>query len=118
MLLLIGTFSQFLLQFPRGIIADRFGRRKVILLSSALSIGSPLIYLMATHWTHLAPALVLGSIGVLSMPARNALVAESLPADKRNSGFAAISTVNKIPRIFTGLIGGIIMDYLGVYRGV
>ena len=118
MLLMIGTFSQFLLQFPGGILADRLGRRKVILLSSVFSIGSPLIYLLATHWTHIAPALILSSIGVISMPARNALVAESLPADKRSSGFAAISTVNRIPMIFTGLIGGILMDYFGVYEGV
>ena len=118
MLLMVGTFSQFLLQFPGGVLADRLGRRKVILLSSAFSVGSPLIYLMASNWTHIAPALILSSIGVISRPARNALVAESLPVDKRGSGFAAISTVNKIPQIFTGLIGGMLMDHFGVYEGV
>ena len=118
MLLTVETLSQFLFQLPGGILADRLGRRKVIILSSVIGIGSPLIYLAATHWTHLIPALILGSMGMLSMPARNALIAESLPRERRGAGFAAISTVNKIPRIFTSLLGGILMDYFGVYQGV
>ena len=118
MLLMIGTISQLLRQYPGGVLADRFGRHKIIVLSSVVIIGSPLIYLMSTHWTHLAPALVLASAGVMSRPARNALIAESLSEDKRSSGFAAISTVNNIPRLFTSLLGGVVMDYYGVYTGV
>jgi len=118
MLLMIGTFSQLLFQYPGGVLADRFGRQRVIVISSVVSLGSPLIYLVSTHWTHLGPALILASVGVMSRPARNALIAESLPNDKRSSGFSAISMVNTIPRLFTSLLGGLVMDYYGVYTGV
>lgn len=118
MLLMVGTFSQLLFQYPGGILADRFGRQKVIVLSSVFSVIPPLIYLVSTNWTHLGPALVIASAGVMSRPARNALIAESLPNDKRSSGFAAISMVTQIPRFFTSLLGGVLMDYYGVYDGV
>lgn len=118
MLLMLGTFSQLLFQYPGGVLADRFGRQRVIVISSVISLGSPLIYLVSTHWTHLGPALILASAGVMSRPARNALIAESLPDDKRSSGFSAISMVNTIPRLFTSLLGGLVMDYYGVYTGV
>jgi MFS family permease len=118
MLLMVGTFSQLLFQYPGGVFADRFGRQKVIVLSSVLSVIPPLIYLTSTNWTHLGPALVIAATGVMSRPARNALIAESLPNDKRSSGFAAISMVTRIPRLFTSLLGGILMDYYGVYEGV
>jgi MFS family permease len=117
-LLMIETIGGMIFQLPGGILADRIGRKKVMLLSSIIGLGSPIIYLFATNWVHIAPALVLASTSSLSRPAYNALIAESLPPDKRSSGFAAISFVQKIPNIFTGLIGGYIIDVYGVLNGV
>lgn len=117
-LLMIEMVGGMIFQLPGGILADRWGRKRVMLLSVIIGLGSPLIYLFAMNWVHIAPALLLASTSALSRPAYNALIAESLPPEKRGSGFAAISFVQKIPQIFTGVIGGYIIDRYGVLSGV
>jgi MFS family permease len=118
MLLMIETIAQVIFQLPGGILADRIGRKKVIVLGSVLRIISPLVYLLSTSWEHTAPALLLGSAAMLSLPATNAMIAESLPMEKRSAGFAAYRTVTWMPMIITSLLGGIFMDYFGVIKGV
>lgn len=118
LLVMIETLGGMFLQIPGGVLADRYGRKKVILASTVLGLGSPIIYILATNWVQLIPALVLASTSSMSRGAMNALIAESLPDNKRGSGFAAISFVQKIPNVFTGVIGGRLMDHFGVIPGV
>jgi MFS family permease len=117
MLLTIETIANILFQFPGGILTDRWGRRKMLLISGALRIGSPLLYLLSTHWTHTAPGILLTSAGMLGLPANNALIAESIPDEKRGTGFAAYRTVTSVPLIITSLMGGVVVDYFGILRG-
>ncbi len=46
------------------------------------------------------------------------MIAESLPEGSRGSGFAAYRMVTWMPMIVTSLIGGMLMDYYGVVKGV
>ena len=118
LLLMIETLAQVVFQLPGGILADRLGRRKLIILGSLFRIVSPLLYLFSTTWIHIAPALALSSAAMLSLPATNAMIAESLPVEKRGAGFAAYRTVTWMPMIITSSIGGVFMDYYGVVQGV
>ncbi|UCH56610.1 MAG: MFS transporter [Candidatus Bathyarchaeota archaeon] len=118
MLLMLETFSQLVFQLPGGILADRLGRKKMIVLGSALRVAAPVIYLLSTHWTHIAPALIINAASMIYIPAMNALLAESLPPERRSSGFAAYRTVTWMPMIITSLLGGVFMDYFGVLQGV
>ena len=118
LLVMIETLGGMFLQIPGGVLADRYGRKRIILAAAILGLGSPLVYLIAGDWLQLIPALVLASTASLSRGAMNALIAESLPKDKRGAGFAAISFIQKIPIVFTGIVGGMIMDYFGVIQGV
>jgi MFS family permease len=118
MLLMIETLGQVVFQLPGGVLADRFGRKRVIVLGTAFRVGSCLVYLLSAHWLHTAPALLLASAGMLGLPAMTALIAESLPEDRRSAGFAAYRTVTWMPMIVTNLLGGVFMDYFGVLRGV
>jgi MFS family permease len=118
LLVMVETLGGMFLQIPGGVLADRYGRKRVIIAAAILGFGSPIIYLFARDWIQLVPALLLASTSSLSRGAMNALIAESLPADKRGSGFAALSFVQKIPNVFTGIVGGMIMDSFGVILGV
>ena len=118
LLVMVETLGGMFFQIPGGVLADRYGRKRVIIASAILGFGSPLIYLFAGDWIQLVPAMLLASTASLSRGAMNALIAESLPTDKRGAGFAAISFVQKIPNVFTGIIGGVIMDHFGVIPGV
>ncbi len=118
LLVMIETLGGMFLQIPGGVLADRYGRKRVIIAAALLGLGSPFIYLIAGDWLQLIPALVLASTASLSRGAMNALIAESLPTDKRGAGFAAISFVQKIPMVFTGIVGGMLMDHFGIIQGV
>jgi MFS family permease len=118
MLLMIETLGQVVFQLPGGVLADRFGRKRVIVLGSAFRVTSCLVYLLSAHWLHTAPALLLASAGMLGLPAMTALIAESLPEESRSAGFAAYRTVTWMPMIVTSLLGGVFMDYFGVLSGV
>ena len=118
MLLMIETLGQVVFQLPGGVLADRFGRKRVIVLGSAFRVAACLVYLLSAHWIHTAPALLLASAGMLGLPAMTALIAESLPEESRSAGFAAYRTVTWMPMIVTSLLGGVFMDYFGVLRGV
>jgi MFS family permease len=118
MLLMLETVSQLAFQLPGGILADRLGRRKVLIMSTLFRLGSPVILLFSTHWTHVAPSLILSSAGMMGMPALSALIAESIPPERRSSGFSAYRMVTSMPVIITSLLGGYLIDLYGVVPGV
>jgi len=74
---MIETITQLICQLPGGILADRFGRRRLIVYSSIFRVASPIIYISSTSWIHIAPGLFIGSFAMLGLPAMNALIAES-----------------------------------------
>jgi len=118
MILTLQSVTELVIQIPGGILTDRWGRRKVIVLSTLLRLGSNLIFLSAFNWTHVAPALILGSAAIISVPASSALLAESISSENVSTGFAAIRTVAEFPMIITSLLGGILIDRIGIITGV
>ncbi len=118
MILTLQSVTELFIQIPGGILTDRWGRRKVIVLSTLLRLGSNLIFLSASHWTHIAPALIIGSAAIISAPASSALLAESISSENVSTGFAAIRTVAEFPLIITSLLGGILIDSIGIITGV
>ena len=118
LLLTVETVSNLIFQYPGGVLADRYGRRKLIIVGAVLRLLSPVSFLFASDWTHIVPAMVLSSSAMIGLPARMALIAESIPADKRSSGLGIYNTVTSIPMIITSLMGGMIVDYFGVINGI
>lgn len=118
MILTLQSVTELVIQIPGGILTDRWGRRKVIVLSTLLRLGSNLIFLSAFHWTHVGPALILGAAAIISVPASSALLAESISSENVSTGFAAIRTVAEFPMIITSLLGGILIDRIGIITGV
>lgn len=118
MLLMLETVSQLAFQLPGGILADWLGRRKVLIMSTLFRLGSPIVFLFSSNWLHTAPALILSSAGMMGMPALSALIAESIPPDRRSSGFSAYRMVTSMPVIITSLLGGYMIDLYGTIPGV
>ena len=117
MLSMLISSEQLLFQLPGGILADNFGRRKIIIYGTSLRIISPLIYLFATHWTHVIPALILEGAASVYMPAFMAIIADSLPENERGAGYGAFRMITSIPRIFSPFMGGMVMDMMGYREG-
>jgi len=114
----IQNTSRILFQLPGGILADRIGRKRVIVYGTSLRVVAALILFTARSWIQVAPGMILNAVASLYSPAFNALIAESLPEDRRGAAFGAYRMMTSIPRVFMPLISGYYLDILGIGRGV
>ena len=110
--------SQLILQLPGGILADKLGRKRVIVLSSVFRALSPVVYLAFQKWYLVVPGMVLTQVSSMMMPAVNAMIAESMPQENRAASYGVYRMMTWGPMIFTALIGGMIVDRLGIVPGV
>ncbi len=110
--------SQILFQLPGGIIADKIGRKKVIIFGSAVRTVAPFIMYMARSWQMVVPGIMLMSIASLYGPAFNAMVSESIPKENRAAGFGVYRMFTSIPQIFMPIVGGYYFDMFGLGRAV
>ncbi len=115
---MISTAESLLFQLPGGLIADRYGRRKLILAGTVFRTLGPVLFLMAPSWEWVIPGAIVSGMTSLYMPAFNAIIAESLPSKRRGSGYGVYNTITRIPNIFAPLLGGLLVDKYGLYRGV
>lgn len=109
--------NQLLFTFPGGLLADRIGRKKVTLMGAAARMFTPLIYLFAQDWNMLLLGTIVNSMQSISTAAYTAMIAESLPRDQMGAGYGAFGMVRRAPMLFTGIVGGVLMDTMGIGMG-
>ncbi|MDQ1280694.1 MAG: hypothetical protein QG670_1957 [Thermoproteota archaeon] len=109
--------EQFIFQLPGGILADRIGRKKVSLIVAFERIFTPLIFLYFTSWEGILFASLLRGFESIGGPAFQAIVAESLPKEKLGAGYGVYNMMQRVPAVFTGVLGGILLDVYGVIEG-
>ena len=114
----IQNTSQILFQLPGGVIADKIGRKKVIIFGSAVRTVAPFIMYLARSWQMVVPGMILMAIASLYSPAFNALISESIPRENRGAGFGAYRMFTSVPQIFMPIIGGYYFDMLGLGKAV
>jgi MFS family permease len=114
----ITTSEQLLFQLPGGILADRYGRKRIIVYGSLIRTLSPLIYLLAPSWEWIIPAAIINGMASLYMPAFSAIVADSLPEKRRGAGYGAYNTITNLPNMIGPLIGGLAIEAYGYEFGV
>jgi MFS family permease len=113
----IQSLTTLMVQLPGGVISDRLGRRRVILVSSLLSILPPIIYWYSSNWTTLIVGSILASSSALATPALNALIADSLPVENRATGFGAYTMSWYLAIVCAIPLGGYTLEQLGVIQG-
>jgi len=114
----IQNTSRILFQLPGGIIADRIGRKKVIVFGTGLRVLAPILLLFAKSWVWVIPGIVINSVASLYGPAFNAIIAESLPSERRGTAFGAYRTLTSIPQVFMPVVSGYYLERMGVGPGV
>jgi MFS family permease len=110
--------SQILFQLPGGIVADKIGRKKVIVFGTALRIIAPFTMYFARSWEYVMPGMVLMSIASLYGPAFNAIISESLPQRRIGAAFGAYRMFTSIPQIFMPVVSGYFFDLMGLGSAV
>jgi DHA1 family tetracycline resistance protein-like MFS transporter len=114
----ITTAQNMLFSLPGGILADRYGRKKIIVAGTFLRTFSPMIYLLAPSWEWIIPAAIFNGMASLYMPAFTAIIADSMPPKRRGTGYGVYNTITSLPNIVSPLIGGICMERFGYAEGL
>ena len=115
-----GGLAGSIVQPVGGYLSELFGRRAVVRTGSAIAIIAMSFFLLAavTHISLiLVPAYVLYGSSLLSLPASQVLIAESVGLDYGGMkiAYSIVFLFSNIPAAFTSFYGGVIADSLGYY---
>jgi MFS family permease len=105
--------------YPGGWLSDRWGSRRSLLFFGALTALGFVVYLL---W-HSIAGIFLGLLLVmawksLGLPATFALVGEELAGSRRIVGFTVQSVLRRIPIVIAPPLGGLLLERLGMARGM
>lgn len=112
----LGGLSGAAVQPIGGRLADRSGRRPVIVLASILNLAWFLLLAIAGlsgMWELLIPAFVLQGAALIRFPAVQATVAESVPMEGRGTAFSTTIFFLILPGAGMALVGGLMADAAG-----
>src|SRR5215211_504876 len=108
-----------LLSIPAGVIADRFPKRTILLVTQATAglLAATLALLVATDrvelWHVYALALGLGTVNAIDMPTRQAFISEMVGRDDLMNAIALNSTVFNTGRIVGPTVAGLVYAWHG-----
>ncbi len=93
-----------------GMLADKFGRRPVLLASLGLMAVTILMYFFAYDFTTLVIlAFVDSFVGSMYMPAANAMIADLIPSSERPRAFSTMRIAWNSGIVIGPVLGGIIV---------
>ena len=103
------------LQIPSGWVSDRYGRRKIHILGSALAILPPLAYTLARNWIDLIPWVVLSGLSVgLYNPVRASIIADESASGTMAMAYGWINVSWLIGSVGGPILSGFLADALGI----
>ena len=92
----VGSIAIALVQFPGGYLADKHGRRWLIVsMTFGIAIGS-LFFIFAPSWQFIVIGLLIQNVCSIYGPALMAMVIDSLPPQNRGAGFSFQSVVSTL----------------------
>jgi MFS family permease len=119
---LFGTLEDLLdglYQYPGGWIADTFGRRRALVLFTALAAVGYLVFLeMSAWWMAFAGLALIMAWDAMASPTLFAVVGDSLPRSMRTMGFTVQSVLRRVPIMIAPVIGGAVVATHGIVDGV
>jgi MFS family permease len=117
-----GTCEDFLdgvYQYPGGWIADRYGRRRALLLFVTLATIGYALYLVAPSWPFVFAGLVfVMAWSSMASPTLFAVVGDALPKDRRALGFTVQSILRRVPIAVAPMLGGLAIAAGGLQSGI
>lgn len=106
-------FVSALTPIPGGILADRYDRKKLMILGWLFWIPIPLMFSVAEHWTNMLPGAALYGI-MLSGPATSAYIATVAHERRMTQTFTLLSAAWWLGYIFSPAIGGYLSTTVGI----
>ncbi len=116
------TIPGILVSVIAGRLSDVYGRKKLILISTAIFASAPFFYLFATNiWILMVIRFYHGFSTAIFVPVAIAAIAESYP-EKKGKYISSFSSITLVGRFLAPITGGVILYitsyyYYGVYLG-
>ena len=117
-LMSIGSAASLILYPLGGYIADYQGRIKLIAYMTFGYACAFLIPAFTNTWQWLGVGMFVQSLVTFYFPARQALVADSIPPDKRGIGFAATVAIPSAFGLAAPVVGGWLIDTYGINKAM
>jgi MFS family permease len=105
-----------LVQFPGGYLADKYGRRELVV---AMTFGAGLaniLFALAPSWHFALIGAVIFNLCLIYQPALLAIMADSLPPEKRGIGFS-IMQITGVVSIVSPLVASLLSSNFGLVTG-
>ena len=92
----ISTIVISLSRIPGGYIADRYGRKKIVVTMTFVIALTYLIYAFAPSWEWILVGAVIANFSLIYQPALLAIRADSVPPEKRGVSFAFMDFLSNL----------------------
>ncbi|MHA2429377.1 MAG: MFS transporter, partial [Candidatus Hermodarchaeia archaeon] len=110
----IGSFFSGVMSIPIGVMIDKYSIKKTILLIMGVEILVPLLFILASNWTMLIPAVILSAISMtISTSMLRIYIANSLKDVDRAGGFGLLLSLSKIGGFFITPIAAYLVILFG-----
>lgn len=108
------TVTEALVKIPGGNLADKYRRKRLIIVMSLLASAFYLFYAFAPSWHFILLGAVLTSFCRIYTPSFSSIVIESLPEDRRGTGYSILNLITKVSSTPSPLIAGYMFTIFGV----
>jgi len=103
-----------LLSIPTGMMGDRFGIKRVLMLTTVIYILSSVIFGLSSTWEIAAIGLILYAVAfVLDRTSCPMICGSTLATEERVTGMGICDTVSFFPQLIAPIIGATIITYFG-----
>jgi len=101
-----------------GYVADRYGRRNIIAFFTFFVAFSYLLYATAPAWQWLIIAEITLALTSIYIPALQAMIADSIPPEKRGKGYSLTYLITYLAAAPSALVAGMLVARHGIVQGV
>ena len=114
----VSPFAGILFSFPVGVLSDKFGRRRLLIVSGAVFVIAPLLYLFISDPLMLIPVRFFHGLGTAILgPVAAALLVDRFPG-RKGEVLGRYSSATLVGRSLAPLTGGVIISYFATFPGL
>ncbi len=109
-----GQITEAYVKIPGGQLADKFRRKRLLIVMTLLASASYLLFAFAPSWHYILLGAICTSFCWIYTPGFDSIVMESLPEDKRGTGYSLINLITRVSTTPSPLIAGFLFVRYGV----
>lgn len=96
-----------------GLLADKYDRKKIMVLGWVAWLPAPIIFSLAKHWTQLLPGMIFYGCW-FGGPTSSAYIATAADRDKVTLTFTILSAAWSVGYVFSPALGGYLSTVVGM----